>query len=229
MSPSEDPLREAELLTDLSAERRRRLAEACGWQRYRNGETILDREDAGSDLLFCIDGELEITTFSSSGRAVSFARLGPGEHFGELSAIDGQPRSATAVAVSNVLLARLPASELRRLLAEDLSVTERLLARLTRTIRTLNDRVIDLNTRSVQQRVIRELLHSARPSPVAPDQWIVQPAPTQATLAARADSTRETVARVLGELRESGLVTKKGRCLTLHAPDRLQSLIDDIA
>lgn len=66
MSPSKDPLREAELLGDLSAERRRRLAEACGWQRYRNGEVILDREDTGSDLLFCIDGELEITTFSSS-------------------------------------------------------------------------------------------------------------------------------------------------------------------
>lgn len=229
MSLSEDPLRNAELLSDLPAERRRRLAQVCGWQRYRNGETILDREDTGSDLLFCVHGELEITTFSSSGRAVSFAHLGPGEHFGELSAIDGQPRSATAVAASDVLLARLPASELRRLLTEDPSVTERLLARLTRTIRRLNDRVIDLNTRSVQQRVIRELLKSARPSPVAPHQWIVQPAPTQATLAARSDSTRETVARVLGELRESGLVTKKGRCFTLHAPDRLQTLIDELA
>lgn len=229
MTAREDPLSEIALLRDLAPDRRARVADACAWQRYGKGQTILDREDTDRDLLFCVDGELEITSFSSSGRAVSFAHVGPGEHFGELSAIDGRPRSATAVAASGVHVARLPEPEVHRLLEETPAVARQLLAGLAGTIRTLNDRVIDLNTRSVQQRVIRELLESARPSPVASGQRIVQPAPTQAALAARADSTRETVARVLGELRDSGLVTKKGRCFTLHAPDRLQALLDDLA
>jgi CRP-like cAMP-binding protein len=229
MTVGEDPLSEIALLRDLTPDDRARVAGVCGWQRYRKGQTILDRADTDRDLLFCVEGELEITSFSSTGRAVSFARLNPGAHFGELSAIDGRPRSATAVAESDVLVARLPEPEVRCLLQETPEIAWRLLARLAGTIRTLNDRVIDLNTRTVQQRVIRELLESARPSPVAADQWIVQPAPTQATLAARADSTRETVARVLGDLRDSGLVTKKGRCLTLHAPDQLRSLVDDLA
>lgn len=229
MSDEGDPLRDIALLRDLAPEERRRLGQRCSWPAFARNETIVDRDEVDRSLFFCIAGAVEVTTFSTSGRAVSFARLGPGSYFGELSAIDGAARSATAIAASDVQLGRLPPDALERLVAENPKIAWRMLETLAGVVRALNDRVIDLNTRTVQQRVIRELLHGARPSPVAEGQWIVEPAPTQATLASRADTTRETAGRVLSELYEDGLVTRKGRCLTLHDPERLQTLLENLA
>jgi CRP-like cAMP-binding protein len=223
-----DPLAEVALLQELDAAARRQLAARCRWETAAKGDTVLDRADRDRDLVFCVDGAVEVTSFSLTGREVAFARLGPGSVLGELAALDGGPRSASAIATAQSRLARLPRAEVSRLLHDHPRVAWRLLEGLAGVIRRLNDRVIDLNTQSANQRVIRELLQAARPSPVAAGQQIVEPAPTQASLAARADTTRETVARVLGELRDGGLVTKRGRCLTLHDPDTLQAHLEHL-
>jgi CRP-like cAMP-binding protein len=225
MQDAPDAMAHVPLLADLSREERECLAAECSWRRVRKGETVLSRGDTGGDLFFCVEGSVEVTTFSLTGREVHFAHRGPGSYLGELAAIDGQARSATAIAASDAVIAKLPRASLRDALWRHPDIAWRMLGDLAEVVRTMNERVIDMNTLTAHQRVIRELLHDARPSPVAAGQWIIEPAPTQATIAARADTSRETVARVLRELRDGGLVVKRGRCLTVRRRDTLEDLL----
>ena len=74
-------------------------------------------------------------------------RLGYGTCFGELSAIDGRPRSADVVALKSGLLASLPAADFRALLQQEWTVNERVLLRLTDLARGMIDRVEGLSER----------------------------------------------------------------------------------
>ena len=59
---------------------------------------VLSTEDPGGEVFFLLSGSCRVSYFSTSGREVSFSDMGPGEMFGEISAIDDQGRSATVMA-----------------------------------------------------------------------------------------------------------------------------------
>ena len=61
------------------------------------GETLFDEGDSGDQLYVIRSGEIELTREGASGHRV-VASLGPGDFFGELSVVAGQPRNARAVA-----------------------------------------------------------------------------------------------------------------------------------
>ena len=61
-----------------------------------------------SHVYFVIEGTIRVLNYSSSGRVVRFASVGPGGLPGELSAMDGLPRSATVVADQPSFLAKYP-------------------------------------------------------------------------------------------------------------------------
>lgn len=229
MTPESDPLAQVAILAELDAEARGEVAAQCRFHRYAKGATVLDRADSDNDIVFCLDGRIEVTIYGAGGRAVSFTQLGPGDHVGELAAIDGGPRSADAVALAPTRAARLGPAALKDAAIRNPSIAWRLLTGLAGVIRTLDTRVMDLNTRPANLRVIRELLRLARPGPGPVEPWIIAPLPTQAQIAARADVTRETVARVLGELREDGIARKDGKRLVIDDRPALDALLAEDA
>ena len=76
-----------------------------------------------------------------------------------------------------------------------------------------------------KQRIFLELLRLAEPDPLGSEDWVVFPLPTQTALATNADTTRQTVARILGRLSDDAVVTKKSKALYIHDRQRLESLI----
>jgi CRP/FNR family transcriptional regulator/CRP/FNR family cyclic AMP-dependent transcriptional regulator len=62
-------------------------------------------------------------------------RIGPGEFFGEMSLLDGQPRSATVVADTPMRMLVIPRREFVTLLREVPSLTERILIALCQRLR----------------------------------------------------------------------------------------------
>ena len=96
---------------------RRHLEGRCHWRHCAPGETVLERGGESQEVLFIVQGSVSIVNFSLSGREVAYATLGAGESFGELAAIDGQPRSASVVAKEKTLLASLPSDEFLSALA----------------------------------------------------------------------------------------------------------------
>ena len=69
----------------------------------------------------------------------------------------------------------------------------------------------------------------AKPDPVTPNSWLIYPMPTQSVIASRVSTTRETVARVLGQLAGDDLVLKKGKNLYLKDKEGIEDFISSLA
>ena len=222
-------LESIKLLGPLTAAEYRRLEKRCAWRRYKANEQILDRSSVSSDVLFVVEGRVHIVNYSMSGREIAYATVSAGGYFGELSAIDGEPRSATVVALEQCLLAGITPKVFNDLLLPHADIAIEVMRGLARIIRTCDDRIMDLSTLGAVQRVYVELLRRAIPDPVTAGAWIIYPMPTQTLIAGRASTTRETVARVLSQLSQAGLIGRKGKTVHIRDRDRLEMLAERLA
>lgn len=209
------------LLAPLDPADRARLAARCAWRRYRTGELVLSRESENRDVLFVISGRLRIVNYAASGREIAYGVVEAGAHVGELAALDGGPRSASVEAIDDCLIASLPSGPFHELLLAHPQLAVAMLKNLARIIRHTDERITELSVLSAMQRIFRELHRLARP---APGGAVIQGLPTQEQLAAMVGTTRETVARALGQLAKDGIVRRRGRELLILRPDQLEEL-----
>ena len=218
-----------ELLHSLLPDEYRRLEKRCVWRHYKAGEQILDRSSTSRDVFFVVEGRVHIVNYSISGREIAYATVRAGGYFGELSAIDGEPRSATAVAMEKCMLAGIAPDVFVDLLLPHADISMVVMRGLARIIRISDDRIMDLSTLGAVQRVYLELLRRAKPDPVTSGSWIIYPMPTQSLIAGRASTTRETVARVISQLTQDGLVSRKGKTLHIRDRDSLVAMAETLA
>lgn len=219
-----DPLAHIALLADMPVAERTALARECRWQKFHRGQQVFDKDSDNRDVMFVAAGRLSVTGYSLAGKEISFAEIGPGDHFGEVAALDGEPRSASVAAEADCELAALNPNRFRALLEEHPALAVQVMRRLTAIIRRSTERLMDFTTLNAHQRVCAELLRMAKPSQAVSGAWDIYPLPTQATIASRVGATRETVARILGELIKGGLIIKKGRSITVPDRGRLELL-----
>ncbi len=107
MGQAESIFSEIELFEELTVDEVRELVRGCETVHYKAGQTLFEQGDR-SDALFIVgQGELEVAGSSPLGEKVVFAILGPGSVVGEMSLIEGGPRSATVEAVSECEIFRL--------------------------------------------------------------------------------------------------------------------------
>lgn len=213
-----------DLLADLSDGERSDLAKCCRWLKFKNGEQVLDKDSDDHDVYFVVEGAVQIVNFSITGREIAFARLTAGSYFGELSAIDGLPRSASVIATEKCLLAALAPEAFRDLICSRPEISLLLLQRLGSIIRSCDERIMDLSTLGAVQRVYQHVLSLAEQSPVNPDAWQIRPMPTQKAVAAMASTSRETAARAIGQLTGAGIIERKGRILHIRDRETLKRL-----
>ena len=118
----------------------------------------VDRRLSGfsHDVFFVISGEVWVTIYSLTGKAVSFRELGPGEVFGEYPAIDLGPRSASVEARKNSIVATLPGAAFRELIRSEPVVAQALLPHLVIKIRDVD------GPRLRVQHACRKQSHSGR-------------------------------------------------------------------
>ncbi len=206
----------------------KRLEDRCRWRRFKIGETVLDYGGAGREVFFVVDGAVTIVNRSFSGREVAFAGVKAGDCFGELAAIDGQPRSASVISAEDSLIAIIASEHFLDLLKQRAEITFRVLKRLAYMVRSGDVRIMELSTLAATQRVYAELLRMAEPDAASQNLWVIRPMPPLRDMASRVSTTRETVARALGQLYPTGLVRRKGRNLYLMDRDRLEKLVNSV-
>lgn len=222
---SNDSLARVRLLQNLSSEVIVSLEKRSSWRRYARDEQILDRDSDSRDVFLVVEGSVEVVNYSLSGREVAFGHVAEGGYFGELSAIDGGRRSANIVAVENSLVLVVPPDVFTEILTHNPPAAMQVLRRLAHIIRTADDRIMDLSTLKAVQRVYVELVRLAQEDEKT-GQCVVRPLPTQRDIARRASTSRETVARVLGQLARAEIVERKGRTLHIHDIERLTDMTD---
>jgi CRP/FNR family transcriptional regulator, cyclic AMP receptor protein len=223
-----DALAGFELFRDLPSDALATLSRRCQWRHYRADRIILGFQDDSREIYLIVRGQVRVTFFSKCGREVSFRDLPAGEMFGELSAIDGLPRSCTVVALADTMVAVISAGLFWDLLREHESVNACTLRRLARLVRALSERVVELSTLTVQKRIEVELLRLARDTAPGQKCAVVSPAPTHAELASRLSTHREAVTRGLGELARAGIVERRGGTLVIRDVEALAAIVNEV-
>jgi len=214
-------LRWIEGFAELSALEIRRISLQCRWRWYKPHDRILSQEDSTNDVFFVVQGKIRIVTYSEAGKEISFRDLGAGRIFGELAAIDGLPRSASAVALSDALLASMPAKLYLQTLQGSPALSMACLKRLSQLVRALSERVVEFATMPVRDRILAELARMAVRRPTTPAIWVIDPMPTHSEIANRVATHREAVTRVLRKLADDGVVSRRGRALIVSDIRRL--------
>ena len=115
-----------------------------------------------------------------------------------------------------------------RLLREAPPIAERLLQRFAGLVRGLSERVIDLSTLGVQNRIHAELLRLAREAGVAGNTARIDPAPKHTEIAGRVSTYREQVTRELSALVKMGIVERGDHALVIRDVARLEWLVEEV-
>ena len=224
MKPHES-LEKIELLRSLDPKELAAFERRCIWRHAKAKEWLLEQDDIGTDIFFLTSGVVRVLITPSPDREVILADINAGGYFGEMAAIDGQPRSAGILAITDATIACMSASVFREILHEHPDVSEQMLKHFVARIRTLDQRINEFSSMHVKHRIYAELLRRSRPDPADQQRAVVSPPPVHADIAARVSTRREMVARELKALERAGLLTKRrGAFVITNVPELIQLL-----
>jgi len=209
-------LREVPLFSDLSEEEMRSISEITVTRKYPKNAVILMADEEGDTMFVISRGRVKVSLLGEDGSEVILSLLGIGQFFGEMSLLDGKPRSATVTAIedSEVILLRRP--DFLRSLERIPRIAVKLLSFLTGRLRKADQQIENLALRNVSGRVAATLIQLAEEQGTETDEGIViTDRPTHQDLGNMAGTTRETVSRVLKRFEREGYIASRGRDLII--------------
>ncbi len=192
-------LAQVPLFAGLDDESLRELAASMRRRSFRAGEVIFHRDDPGEVLYVIRDGKVKIFITSPDGQEVSLAVFGPADYFGELALLDGQPRSASAVALEPVETIALKRADFINAVMRHPRIAIQVMHVLSRRLRQTDAMIEDLLFLDVHGRVAKKLLDLAELHGVRTPEGIrIDLRLTQGELAAMVGASRESVNKVMG-------------------------------
>lgn len=190
------------LFSGLPPEELQQFAAITREKTYPKSSVILFEDDPGDSLFVIRSGRVKVVLVGEDGREVILGVLGVGEHFGELSLIDDQPRSAHVIAMEDSSLLVLRRDDFRRRVESSPTVAWTLLSELSRRLRRADGKIGGLVLLDVPGRIARLLLDM---SEEGGSETIEKPL-THQTIAQMIGASRETVSRSMREFQDQGWI-----------------------
>lgn len=211
MTALTDALGRIWIFQGLAADELSRLAALARTRIYKPRETIVEKGDPARQLYVLLRGRAKVATRGADGSDTGLNVMGPGEVFGEIGILDGQPRSATVSTLEECEMAVLEIDAFRDFLAAHPSVGIKLLAVLAGRVRDLTTRLEDRTFLEVPARLAKQLLwlaenHGERSGGGAQIELRL----SQQELGDLIGATRESVNKYLSEWTRNG-VLRQGR------------------
>ncbi|MBM3203342.1 Crp/Fnr family transcriptional regulator [Candidatus Woesearchaeota archaeon] len=174
---------------------------------------ILTQGEESSSLYLVLEGRLKAYLSDAEGREVTLGHIEQGEAFGELSLLDGKPRSASVMALTNTRCAVLSRGNFLSILSANPGIALHLLEIMASRVRTSTASIADFALLDVYGRIARVLMDSSREDESG--RRITEPL-THQELASRVGSSREMVTRILNDLRRGGYIAIDHKCIILN-------------
>lgn len=186
------------LLGDLPQEDLETLVSTFQRRTFPKGEVLVEAGGPGGSVFIIESGRVRISLPGTDGREVTLAHLDGGDCFGEMSMLDGEPRSATVSAVEDTIVLVGTRDDFTRSLKADPELAMRLLVTMSRRLRAANEIIESLSFLDVQGRVARLLLDVAGKEGTQVADGIEVSLPyTRQEMANIVSTSRETLTRVL--------------------------------
>ncbi|MCL4790542.1 MAG: Crp/Fnr family transcriptional regulator [Gammaproteobacteria bacterium] len=192
---------------------------------YRSGTRIFAQGEPGDALYGLIAGQVRISASTPGGQEVFLNILEPGDSFGEIAALDGHPRTASADALTDTELFLIRRADLLALIAKEPQLALPLLELLCKRLRWTSDLIEEAAFLSVPARLARRLMRLAEEHGKRVD-GLVTLRLTQADLASFMNVSRQIVNQHLQQWRERGWIDlARGRVVIRNA-DALRGVVD---
>lgn len=188
------------------------------------GRQIIGQSDLSTEAYFLLEGTVTALRVSVFGREVIFRNIDAGEVFGELSALDGQPRSSSVIAHTRCVLATMRAADFERMVERYAIVSLRLNRLLAGKVRDLTQRLDERNL-PVPTRVRLEMLRLAEHAPSDGRTVVIAEAPTHQSLASMIGTHREAVTREIGHLAAENILRLRRGTLEILDLPRLRTAV----
>ena len=213
---TENILETINIFSELSDKELSTLQKMCKPRKYLKNSMIILEEEYG-DLVFVVQsGTIKITRVNDEGKEVILALLGPGEIFGELAILDGEARSANALAQENCQLWAINKEDFLDILKHNFTVSYNLMCELAKRLRKSDQQIEALSLSDAEHRIGVSLLNLAEDMGVIRKGKVtIQNLPFQQDIANMAGTSRETVSRVLKILENKSMISKEGHTLTI--------------
>jgi CRP-like cAMP-binding protein len=219
-------LRKIPLLSGLDDEEIIRVKQELRFRPYKKREVVLQKGGSGDGLMFLLSGQAQVIDVTEEGRAVGLRMLAPGDFFGEIALINNSMRSASVMALTDVLVAFLPAAAAMHLFSHSPSVANQMLRYLAEKIQRDSEFRALLSINNTAKRIYAYLMLVQRSKPSPEDgPAVLENLPTHQDIANMINTSRETVTRALLTLVQQGIIEKDGHNLIIRNPEALKKLV----
>jgi CRP-like cAMP-binding protein len=215
------------LLPHLRPEELSDLGAVAKRTRHAAGYTVFRKGDAGDCIMAVVRGLVKICAYSVDGRELVLNMIGESILFGEIALLDGQPRTADAVAIEDTELLTLERNRLVPFLTANPLIQSRLIAALCHRVRQTSERLEDALLRDAPSRVARGLLRLAGTfgKPEA-DGIRLDIRLSQQQIGNLIGISRESINKYLGDWSRAGHLTTKGGFIKIKDRDALERIAD---
>ena len=222
-------LKGVELFSELSEEQIGMLANLVVSQKFNRDETVvLEGDDSVQALYLIASGSVQVYMTGVDGRETILSCLERGDFFGEMSLIDGEPRSASVRTVTDAQMLIIHRESFLQLIRQSPEIAMGLLSELSKRLRKANRQIGSLSTMSVSGRVAGTLLNlmEERGVRIHTDNGnmvtVIHNRPTQQQLADMSGTTRETVSRICSLLVKTNAIAMTGKDIVIFDESALQ-------
>jgi len=222
-------LKGVDLFSELTEEQLGLLANLVVVQDFNRDETVVLEGDCSMKALYLIaSGTVQVYMTGVDGRETILSFLERGDFFGEMSLIDGEPRSASVRTVTDAQLMIIHREPFLTLIRQTPEIAMSLLSEMSKRLRKANKQIGSLSTMSVSGRVAGTLLNlmEERGRRIHTDNGqmvtVIHNRPTQQQLADMSGTTRETVSRICSMLVKANAIAMTGKDIVIFDEEALQ-------
>jgi CRP/FNR family cyclic AMP-dependent transcriptional regulator len=153
-------LKKVPLFSSLTEEQLEVIGNHCKGKSFKNGHILFHEKDQGAEFYVVMSGSVKIYT-SSGGEDKILSLFKTGDSFGELSLLDGKPRSASAAVVEDSVLLTLDKVSFLTVLKENFDIATMIMQELCQRLRDTNQHVHDLTFLDSRTRTLKHLIQMA--------------------------------------------------------------------
>ncbi len=192
------------------------VSSLCKTKQYPKSSMIILEEEYGDRLFIIKSGTVKITRVNDEGKEVIIALLGAGDFFGEMAILDGDSRSANALAQEKCELVTINKEDFLEMLRNNFQMCRNLLEELAVRLRKSDQQIEALSLSDAEHRIGVSLLNLAEDRGVIKNGEVtIESLPYQQDIANMAGTSRETVSRVLKLFEDRMIISKTGHTLKI--------------
>jgi len=214
------------MFSDLSGENLETMARMVQLRRYPKGSFIVGQNEVGTCMYLLVSGRVKVSLASPEGKELVLNYLEAPAHFGEMSLVDAQTRSADVISVTDVELFALDGKDLSAAIQLQPRLALSLIATLSRRLRHTIGRLEDMAFHDATHRVMRVVLNVATAGLETRGAPVIQ-GMTHYDIATLAGTSRETASRVISQLAREGILQTKGRRIVVDLSSLSERLAQD--